>query len=389
VKKITCFLLGLTCYIASAQNNNELALANNRFAFELLSAAMRDSSNENITQSPLSLSLAMALLSNGSANETSASIKTVMHFPTNDNELNIGYQNIQEELTSNKANQLLIANAIWPALRLKLKPDYTKTLNTFYNANATALNYGQPQSSADSINTWCYRNTKGLISELIKPSSIDSSVRLILTNALYFKGVWEKSFDPQASFTGKFFRNNSSDCDITYMKRDCDVSYVSTDSLAMISLDYSNKEFSLFILLPDAGIKPTAIINYLKPDNFAGLVEKMKPHNLVLEIPKFKASQSGSLKSLLTSLDLENPFTPEADFSGITTSEKLHVSDILQSVSIDVNEQGTEAAATTAIIMTRNSKPHFRPNRPFFYVIRENKSNVILFMGYLANPCQN
>lgn len=339
---------------------------------------------ENLFCSPLSLSTALAMTYAGANGKTLEEYETVMHYP--------GEQTFGEiKSFSDRLNHLgkfgnvslNIDNALW--FRLQLKPDFVTRMKESFGASF------YPLTGAKPINEWANEKTKGRIPKVLEETDITPDIRLVLTNAIYFKGKWKSTFDSARTHDAPFFQSDGEkkDCKLMYQKSA--FKYLENNNYQAIELPYSGEEVVMQVFLPSQNSNVKSLLSQLKPEDL-DLLEKSYAQDVNVFLPRFKMETSYDLIEPLKSMGLNLPFSG-GDFSKMA-GERLEISKIIQKAFVELKEEGTEAAAVTVIMMRTESSinenpvyvPEFRADRPFFFVIREKSTGLILFTGVVENP---
>jgi len=373
---------------------NEAVNANNQFAFDIYDEYKDEG---NLFLSPYSISTALAMTYEGARGQTADEIREVFHFPENKTLMRSGYYNVYNIINSGDKNYTLkTANALWAQNNYHFEQNYFDTIETYYHGHVTNLDFmGDTENSRITINQWVENQTNDKIKNLIPKGMIIPDTRLVLTNAIYFKGTWAKEFNKNATTNRRFWIDDSKSVDTDMMAMyDETFNYTETDKLQMIELPYSGNELSMLIILPkDRNIKD--IERSLTYEEFKQLKNNLKEEEISqLYIPKFKFETKYFMKSTLINMGMPTAFSNSADFSGMTGEKDLKISFVIHQAYIEVDEEGTEAAAATAVGMERitampggHEQPIvFNANHPFIFIIQDRENGDILFMGKMNNP---
>jgi serpin B len=342
---------------------------------------------KNLFCSPYSLSAALAMTYAGASGLTASEMEMVMHYPKSlTHEGFLMMTKRMEEINAKGKVKLAVANALWN--RLKLHPDYLAITKKYYNAEV------YPLTSEKPINEWASKNTNGKIPKVLEPGDITPPVKLVLTNAIYFKGDWMKTFDKENTQEAQFFQSNKSVSTCSLMVAKEIFKYAQFDGLQAIELPYSGDDLSMVVLLPKRESSLKQMLQSLNVKEFDTQLRALKNQQVELWLPKFKLETSYELKDVLMQMGMNVPFT-RADFSKMTQDKTpLEISRIIQKAFVEVNEKGTEAAAVTVVIMATESSinrheviiPQFRADRPFLFLIRDKQTGAILFTGGVEKP---
>jgi serpin B len=312
-----------------------------------------------------------------------------------------GYAAENAEINAGNAGYTLsTANALWAEKTYVFLPAYTAAAEQYYGANTTNLDFvNQPEASRQTINSWVADKTNDKILDLLPEGSIDALTRLVITNAVYFKGTWEKQFDANQTADAPFTTPDGSQVTVKMMQQtgeDATYAYAATAGIQMISLPYTAKDgkgLSMVILLP-RGNNLSAAVPYLDPANLSALEQNASSRQVKVYIPKFKVETQYSLPGTLAAMGMPTAFSGNADFSGMDGTKDLYISDVVHKAYIETNEEGTEAAAATGVVMKSMAVAHgseepvpvFRADHPFLFQIQDNDTGTILFTGRITNP---
>ena len=373
----------------------EVVSGNTAFAFDLY-AQMRAQAG-NLFFSPYSISTALAMTYGGARGDTAAQMSKALHFEVSATELPPAFAALQAGLNDIQAKgkvKLAVANSLWPQKGYDFLPTYLELCKTSYGVNITPVDFaGATESARKAINQWVEDKTNQKITELFKPGVLDSLTRLVLVNAIYFKGDWASQFDKARTRVEPFSVSGDKKVDASMMNaQKKKYRYAETPDLQVVELPYAGNDLSMVILLPRAVDGLPALERLLDAARFGEWTKSLRPCEVVLTLPKFKATSEFSLNQTLSPLGMTDAFSGKADFSGMNGRKDLYISAVVHKAFVDVNEEGTEAAAATGVVISRKSmsipqKPVvFRADHPFLFFIRENKSGGILFMGRIVNP---
>jgi serpin B len=382
-------------------SEKNIADANNRFATELYGELAQDPDNDgmNIFFSPFSISSALAITYEGARGTTADEIQSVFHFPLNESERRQGFFRIINGINSGDASYTLrTANALWAEKTYPFLTNYTDTAYRWYDAKTTNLDFiNNPEDSRLAINHWVEEKTDNRIKDLIPAGAIDPMVRLVITNAVYFKGTWVNQFDINKTTDADFRVTSEKTTHVPMMERTDENAifrYTETADLQVLEMPYehtSGKQLSMLVLLPKNNNLSVAE-NALDPKALPLITGKLESQRVKVWFPKFKLETEYRLPASLTALGMPAAFSPAADFSGMDGTRNLFISDVIHKAFVEVNEEGTEAAAATAVIMKlsaaqpENPIPEFRADHPFTFLIQDNETGTILFIGRVVNP---
>lgn len=368
-----------------------LVKENNRFGLEMYRQIYAwEEDAQNVMVSPLSVALALAMTYNGAESATREAMeKTLRLYGFTREEINQSYHSLVEALLSlDKKVILEIANAIYYRKGFSVEQPFVSTNQKFYGAEISDLDFSSP-AAPDVINGWVNEKTHGKIPEIIR--EITPSHVMFLLNAIYFKGTWTREFDKKATVTLPFTTGDGSTVQAAMMARTDTLDYLHNDVFSAIRLSYGAGNFSMLVFLPGAGIDLDDLVEKLTPGNWSGWLEEFRKRETVdILLPKLKFAYEIKLNDVLTDMGMGIAFTPEADFTGINRDGKLNIDYVKHKTFVEVNEEGTEAAAVTIVAIDRTTagpkKISFHVNRPFMFAITEKSTGAILFLGTVKNP---
>jgi serpin B len=371
----------------------ELAQGNNAFALDLYQQLK--STDGNLFFSPFSLSTALAMTYAGARRETESQMARVLHFGQAGESLHAAFANLQAKMTEAEAQggiKLKVANSLWPQTGYAFLSEFISLIQTHYGVTITPVDYGDSETARKTVNEWVEEKTEKKITDLISPGVFNKLTRLTLVNAIYFKGSWADKFDPKLTKRGDFWSPQGK-VSAAMMSRTDEYAYAETESLQVLELPYAGKSLSMLILLPKERDGLANLEAQLTPAFFEKATAKLWEQRVYVAVPKFKLEAAFKLNETLIKMGMSDAFdNNKANFAGMDGNEKgLFISAALHKAFIDVNEEGSEAAAASAIVMQLRSAPAqrppvFRADHPFLFVIRENQTGSILFMGKLLKP---
>ena len=367
-------------------NQKSLVLSNNAFGFDIFRKInVNESPDKNVFISPLSISLALAMTYNGANGDTRTEMQNTLRFPDlQPEEINGYFQTLSNALLNlDPTVKLGIANSIWYRQGFDVLPDFLSVNKNYYNAEVRPLDFGDP-ASANTINHWVAEKTNDKITKVIDAISDDQVMFLI--NAIYFKGQWTYGFDKKATADGTFHTSPGIQSTIPFMHQKGAFSYYANDSLQILEMPYGQENFSMIILLPGTGHSVAPLATGLTPEIWGDWLLNLSKTNVEITMPKFKFEYERTLNDDLKALGMVKAFG-DADFSYINTTEDLYINFVKHNSFVDVNEEGTEAAAVTVVGIVDTSAPveptfvPFVADHPFIFAIRETTTNTIIFMG--------
>ncbi len=381
--------------------NAELVRGNNAFALELYGRVARGDGNRFL--SPFSISCALAMTYGGARGDTAAQIAKAVQFKLPPRELHPAFHRLIAELNHQKDSapdpkaarsvELLTANALWTQSGERILPDFQKLIEKNYEGGLIPVDFRkEPDAARQYINHWVEEQTKGRIKDLLKPQHIDARTVLILTNAIYFKALWASPFSAQLTRPGDFQVRAGEKVQAQLMNLTGRFRYAEDSTAQALELPYQGGNLSMVVVLPRAGDGLAALEASLSPAKLEGWVNTLSQRRVQVILPRFKLTAECELKDALSSLGMPAAFSGgEADFSGMNGSRDLAISAVVHKAFVEVDEKGTEAAAATGVVMARASLALgpplvFRADHPFLFLIRDNSSGSILFMGRLVRP---
>jgi serpin B len=379
---------------------NTLSEGNTAFAFTLYRELQ--SQPGNLFFSPYSISSALAMTYAGAAGDTAAEMKATLHFDLDDTTLHPAFNALDQYLASladqdipddmGDPFQLEIANAIWGQKDFHFEEKFLDLLAENYGAGLRLLDYIQdPESSRQTINDWVSDQTRDKIQDLIPQGAIDSDTRLVLSNAIYFKATWMEAFEQSLTEEIDFHGLEGQTTRVQMMQGGSSVSYpyFRGEDFTAIELPYVGGQVSMLVLVPDQGGYQD-FEGSLTAEQLDSILDNMSYTPVALHFPKFKFESEFSLAQTLAGMGMPSAFSAAADFSGMTGAKDLFISNVFHKAYIGVDEEGTEAAAATAVVMTLTAAPlepiELTVDRPFIFLIRESQTGTVLFMGRVLNP---
>jgi serpin B len=370
---------------------NPVVPGNSEFALALYQA-LRPAAG-NLFYSPYSISTALAMTYAGAEGETAAQMAQTLCFRLSGEELHRNFAALSEALAAIEqkgAVQFKIANRLWPQEGYALLPGYLELVKRCYGALLTAVDYGNPEAAAQIINDWVAEQTANKIRNLISPNLLTPLTTLVLVNAIYFKGNWASQFDPALTRDEPFWTAPDEQVPTAMMRQTARFNYAERQGLQILELPYSGDDLSMLILLPQQKGGLIELEDRLTAANLTNWTKNLQPTSVQVLLPRFKITFPCELSETLKSMGMIDAFSSAADFSGMDGTLYLYIAYVVHKAFVEVNEEGTEAAAATAVIMARKAMmtppPLFRADHPFLFLIRESGTGSILFMGRLAKP---
>lgn len=373
---------------------------NNAFALDLYTQLSKEEGN--LFFSPNSISTALAMTYAGARGKTATQMANALHFSLSQKQLHQAFFELMKDLKADPRTsgyQLSIANALWGQRDYKFYDEFINITEKYYDAGfkkVDFINEKNREEARQAINKWVEGKTNNKIKELIvkTPQVLTDLTRLVLTNAIYFKGKWQFQFDAKNTQDAPFTLLNGEKVIVPMMSQTKEFNYAENDTLQIIEMAYTGNKLSMVILLPKSIDGLRQIEGSLTQDNLNTWLSTLHNREVIASIPKFKMTSQFELNGALKSLGMVDAFDMQADFSGMAPDPVgLYISEVLHKAFVDVNEEGTEAAAATAVVMMRmgieEPKPVFMADHPFIFIIRDTKAGSILFMGRVEDPLSN
>jgi serine protease inhibitor len=372
----------------------EVAKGNQGFAWDLYGKLKEK--DGNLFYSPFSISTALAMTSTGAKGETLKEMLSTLHLPEGD-ATHAGMGQLLAHLAGSdlKKNgyEVTTANALWGQKGESWLPDFLGAMKKNYRAGLSDVDFASATEAArQTINAWVEKQTRDKIRELLKPGILTSNTRLVLTNAIYFKGNWAKQFQPKQTNDQEFTFQDGKKEKVPMMHQTGEFRFFANEELKVLEMPYAGDNLSMVLFLP---VKKDGLPELEKQltsenaDKWLGGLHKVK--DLQVAVPKFKMESEFKLNDVLGSLGMKLPFDAlKADFSGMTGQTGLFLSAVVHKAFVEVNEEGTEAAAATGAVVAVRSAPVQRPtfvaDHPFVFAIRDTKTQSVLFVGRVSNP---
>jgi len=399
---IICLFLTMAAFAAQPPTTTttpeqaKVAQSNNAFAIELYSHLSRRPGN--LFFSPEGISTALAMTFAGAQSETAAEMSRTLHFTSGQGQLHAAMGVLlRDRNAAHDGYQLKEADALWVQTGYSLLPEFLKVTTDNYEGGLNQVDFkGATEASRHTINTWVAQHTENKIRELLQPERVTSDTRLVLTNAIYFKGAWDKQFDKGNTRSEDFWLSAVRTVKAPLMHMKEGFKYFDGGSFQALDIPYRKKNLSMIVLLPKKVYGLSAFEQSLTPANMQQWLGRLRPApKIVVTMPKFKMETELSLKDTLISMGMKEAFDVKtADFSGLASHEtmqrdgNLSIGAVIHKAYVDVNEEGTEAASATAVSQLPGSSTSiiFNADHPFMFLIRDNRSGSILFIGRVTNP---
>jgi serpin B len=370
----------------------QVARDNNQFALELYARLAEKPGNRFF--SPYSISNALAMTYAGAGGKTAEEMASTLHFALEPDRFHRGFGELVRALQSEGAKrkyQLRVANRLWGQKDYGFLPNFLKLSEHTYGAGLKEVDFENATEEArKTINAWVEDETNKKIKELLKPGILTVDTRLVLTNAIYFKAAWLRPFEKKATKPGDFTTADGKKVKAEMMHAHHRARFLDGGNFQALDLPYEGNELSMFVFLPKKADGLAELEKSLTIGNLEKWLPKMRDYIVDISVPKFKVTDEFLLNDVLKEMGIKLAFDARrADFSNMTSRDQLFIKHVIHKAFVDVNEAGTEAAAATAVVMEARSLPPpaiFRADHPFVYLIRDNRTGSILFLGRVTDP---
>jgi serpin B len=389
-------LLGcwIACQPVFAQPSTNAALdrvarADNAFGFKLLAETRKALPGGNVFQSPVGMAQALTMAANGAQGQTLQQMAATLELPVTQEEWNAGNKKLLDHLLGlDPKIKLEIANSLWTQAGADIKPEFVASARESYRAESASVDFTKP-ATVKRIDDWVSQNTHGKITTMFDPP-LPRDLRLVVLDAIYFKGTWETKFDPKLTRDQPFNLRGGQTAQRPRMSLKEKMSYFESADFQAVALPYASRQASLYVFLPKENLDK--FIQDLTPENWAKWMGQFRTRDGTLELPRFKLENKYELNGELKAMGMPRAFGSEAEFGGISTGERLYISQVLQKTFVEVNEEGTEAAAASGVairptmVQVPTTPFTMIVDRPFYMAIRENQTGTILFHGAIEDP---
>jgi len=372
----------------------QLVKGNTAFALDLYSALHKQEGN--LFFSPYSISTALGMTYAGARGNTREQMAKALTFTLQQNELHGAFARLQAQLNTEQGTggiELTVANALWAEKQYSFLEDFIQSTSENYGAPLNRVDFtNTPEETRTRINAWVAQKTNDKIKELIQPGVLNTLTRLVLTNAIYFKGTWSHQFTESETKDDRFWLSRDKALTVPLMTQKGDFSYGKNEDMQLLALPYAGGNLSMIVLLPNEVDGLSKLEATLTEERLASWLALLRMREVRVFLPKLTMTSEFNLKKILSAMGMPDAFSPQADFSGMTGNRDMYINAVIHKACVDVNEEGTEAAAATAVTMRFTSAgippPEFRADHPFLFLIRHNPSESILFLGRVADPAQ-
>ncbi len=372
----------------AAEEMKSLVRGNTEFAFALYNEAREKPGN--VVFSPYSISSALAMTYDGARGETAQQMANVLHFPPDRKQLHPAFRELNGALTKRSDGlELSIANALWGQKGMTFHTEFLDATRTFYGAGVQEVDYIRAQPVAlKTINNWVNRETRTKIPTILQPNDLTVDTRLVLTNAIYLKGQWATAFKKDATRPADFLRKPDDSVLVPTMHHaKAEFPYAAIDGVEVLELPYRGNKASMVVILPGPSYDLADLERSLSAEKLAVWLSKLHPAEMRVSLPRFKIELELRLNENLKKMGM--PLAFAGGFSGMTSEASLCISAVIHKALVEVDEEGTVAAAATAVVMGEKSErrtTHFNANRPFIFLIRDRTTDSVLFVGRVTDP---
>ncbi len=380
---------------ATSESVSSLVDYMNMFSFDLYTQLSNDQEHEgnNVFFSPYSVFVALSMTYEGAKNETAADMQKVLQFPQNNDTMLCSFGRLYNIYNFHNNYTLETANALWTQHDFSFLDSYLDFIEHYYMGKATEVDFLQAEETAEQINNWIEEKTHDKIQDMLSSEDIDPATKMILTNAIYFKGDWLYQFDPDDTLEKDFYVTDEETVTVPMMQLDDDdvkFNYTETDDFQMLELPYDGNNVSMIVLLPKENNIST-IEQQISWENISDWEQSFQEKQVKVILPKFEMETTYNLGQHLIEMGMQVPFTTSADFSGMDGRRDLFIGKVLHNAFVQVDETGTEAAAATTVHMELTAIPPsdqlvFNADHPFLFFIQHKQTDNILFMGKIVSP---
>ncbi|XP_012872143.1 PREDICTED: serpin B9 [Dipodomys ordii] len=375
---------------------NPVSEANGTFAFHLLKILCQDNPSNNVFYSPVSISSALAMVLLGAKGNTAVQMAQALSLNT-EKDIHCDFQSFLSEVNKpGKHYVLRTANRLFGEKTCEFLQTFKTSCLQFYLAELEQLSFAKAADTARKhINTWVSKQTEGKIQDMLSSNSVSEQTKLVLVNAIYFKGKWDEKFEEMLTREMPFKINQKEQrpVQMMYQEAEFNLTYVKEVQAQVLELPYEGRELSMLVLLPDDGVDLSMVENDLTFEKFISWTkpDRMKSIEVEVSLPRFKLEENYDMESVLQRLGMVDAFQQgKADLSALSTDRELYLSKFMHKSVVEVNEEGTEAAAASAMVIVecccRESGHRFCADHPFLFFIRHNTTNSLLFCGRFTSP---
>ena len=365
----------------------------NMLAIDLYKTLAKEHTNKNLFFSPLSISSAFAMAYAGARGDTEVQMARVLHFSLPQSKFHPAFSSLVKSILASSREEgctLRMANALWGQRGYGFLPQFEALLDKYYGSGFHEVDFvGNTEGTREEINSWIEKKTENKIKNLIAKGDINQLTRLVLTNAIYFKGIWASQFKKENTKPLPVHISQGKTVQTPMMFQEGEFPYHENKRLKILELPYQGGDLSMVILLPTQKDGLAPLESHLTEEGIRQSLNKLRKRKVDVYIPRFKLETKYYLARDLAMMGMPDAFSPRADFSGMTGHRELKISKVIHQAYVEVNEEGTEAAAATAVAVGLKAvmrHPVFRADHPFLFMIIHKETGTILFMGALKNP---
>ncbi len=386
--------LPLSVVMDKKEGSTVIAKGNTAFAFDLYQQ-LRKTNDGNLFYSPYSISTALAMTYAGANNKTAEEMAQTLHFELAPVDFHNGFGHLINQFNQQGQKgdyQLSVANALWGQKDFPFLDSFLELNSQCYKAGLENVDFvKETEKTRKQINQWVEKKTQDKIKDLIPQGMLDATTRLVLTNAIYFKGDWTLKFDAEQTKDEPFYVTPTKTVTAPLMHQKDRFKYAQAESLQLLELPYKGEDLGMLVLLPGEKNGLASLEKKLTAENLTEWQKLLRKKEVLVTLPKFTMTcRYDDLAKTLADMGMPIAFTSQADFSGMTGGKDLFISDVVHKAFVEVNEEGTEAAAATGVGMRLTAMPTpppvFQADRPFVFIIKDNNTGSILFVGRVADP---
>ena len=397
MKSILCFFTCLLPVMIGANNLQGVVDGNNKFAFKLFQQEQGSTTGTNQFYSPFSISTALAMVYAGARNETALQMSHTLNFDLSD-KFHAKYKHLLDKMNAGNDGKikLKIANGLWAQNNFKFLDSYFDVVKSNYHSELKNVDFVddiERETTRKEINSWVERNTNNKITNILSPRDLTTLTRLVLVNAIYFYGDWETPFKNSSTIRDKFSLIDGTHTIVPFMNQHGRYNYYEDSKIKALEIPYTDNKASMVIFLPNTTTGIAELGKSFDFNYYQEIIDSLQNTDVRLSFPKFKIDFKLELGNALSQMGMPLAFsTDSADFSGMTGKPNLCISKVIHKAFINVDEKGTEAAAATAVVMTMTMSPRpseskiFDADHPFLFLIKDNATGSILFMGKIMKP---
>jgi len=378
----------------SSNNADQTINACNHFALEMFRELAKD--DENVFFSAWSLNAALSMTYEGARGETAKEIESVLHLAENDSARRLSFSEMNERISADNPDYTFaLASSLWADRALPILPEYSELVENFYRARASNVDFkGAPENARQTINSWVNERTHSKIRDLVPSGYINSMTQLVLINAVYFNATWSKQFDREITRDGQFTTEAGETVIVPMMMRideGARFEYMKTDEAEMLQMPFKGERLLMTVILPKE-YEMAALESSLTMDDIRRWKDALKEQRVDVYLPRFRIKSSYYLSDSLANLGMPEAFEKTANLTGISAAGGLFINEVIHQAYVDINEDGAEASAATAVMIGETASRDaekasvFRADHPFLFMIEDKETGCMLFMGKVGNP---